>query len=282
MKCSVSIVTFQQVGFIRQAVESALGQETSFTFEVIVGDDASTDGTREVLQEVQRAEPGRLRLLLAELNYGDYGLSNVMATVDAARGGYIAFLDGDDYWTVPHKLQRQVDFMDAHPDCTISAHRVEHITSESVQGLSVRPGPGDRLWDYDRLLAVNFTPKSATMIRRSALASLPDWYRTTKVASAAWLFNLLVANGGKIGFIDEVMAAHRLHENSMTMHYGVERMLSDKLVIFELLRPLISGQTRALRLAERKVRWTLMTARYSPRAYVVLKQLYNTITARRR
>lgn len=280
MKCSVSIVTFQQAGFIRQAVESALDQKTSFPIEVIVGDDASTDGTREILQEVQRAEPSRLRLLLAERNYGDNGLSNVMATIDAARGQYIAFLDGDDYWTTAHKLQRQVDFMDAHPDCNVSAHRVEHISSEGVQGLSVRPGRGDRLWTYDSLLAANFTPKSATMIRRSALANLPDWYRTAKVSSAAWLFNLLVANGGKIGFIDEVMAAHRLHENSLTVNYGVKRMLTDKLVVFELLRPLVPGQTRALHLAERKVCWKLMVARHSPRSFSALKRIYNTITRR--
>ena len=110
MKLSVSIVTYQQEAFIRQALSSVLAQQTDFPFEVIVGDDASRDGTRDILREMQAQAPDKVRLLLADKNYGDSGLSNFMATVDASQCDYIAFLDGDDYWTTPHKLQRQVDF----------------------------------------------------------------------------------------------------------------------------------------------------------------------------
>jgi glycosyltransferase involved in cell wall biosynthesis len=282
MKCSVSIITFQQKGYIRQAVESALTQQTSFPFEVIVGDDASTDGTREVLEELQAANPDRLRLLLPERNYGDYGLSNCMATIDAAQGEYIAFMDGDDYWTAPHKLQRQVDFMDKHPECAISAHRVEHVNDKGRQGLSVRPAALDGLYDYDRLLNVNFTPKSATIVRRSALTNLPDWYRTTRVANAAWLLNLLVADGGRVGFLDEVMAAHRIHESSVTVHYGIKRLLTDKLAVLEMLRPGLPEHELAFIDAERRVRWKLKTIGYSPQVYSLLRKTYDFVFSRRK
>ena len=282
IKCSVSIVTYQQADFIRQSVESALDQRTDFPIEVIVGDDASTDGTREVVEALAAAHPDRVVPLLADRNYGDYGLSNVMATLDAARGEYIAFLDGDDYWTDPEKLARQIAFMDAHPNCAISAHRVAHVGEGVNSHLSVRPGPGDRTWAYGRLLNVNFTPKSATVIRRSALSHLPDWYRTTTVASAAWLFNLLVANGGPVGFVDRTMAAHRLHGANLTTHYGAERMLTDKLDTFRLLRAVVPQATGAIRQAETRVRLRLAIMRHSPGAYGMLKRSFNMLLARRR
>ena len=201
VKLSVSIVAYQQEGFIRQALSSALEQEVDFDYEVIVGDDASTDGTRDILREMSRAAPRPVRLLLAEENYGDSGLSNFMATVDAARGEYVAFLDGDDFWSSPHKLQRQVDFLDRHPDCAICAHRVEHLLESGEVLLSPRPARGDRLFDVDRLIVSNFAEKIATVVRRSALEGLPDWYRKTDAISADWLFNVLTGRTGKVGFI---------------------------------------------------------------------------------
>jgi glycosyltransferase involved in cell wall biosynthesis len=280
MKLSVSVVTFQQAAYIREAVESILRQETRFPFEIIVGDDASTDGTLEVLEEIRACAPDRVKLLRASSNYGDYGLSNVMATIDAARGEYVAFLDGDDYWTVPHKLQRQVAFMDAHPECAISAHRVEHVGEDGARQLSVRPGVGDAVHHIGRLLEVNFAPKSATMVRKAALDKLPEWYRTTTVASAAWLLNVLMARNGKVGFIDEVMAAHRVHRGGVTFHYGTRRMLDDKLAAFELLRACIPQQQALLR-AERRIRRKLRILDFSPRFYLFLQWLYNDVTTRR-
>jgi glycosyltransferase involved in cell wall biosynthesis len=281
MKLSVSVVTYQQVAYVRQAVESVLRQQTRFPFEVIVGDDASTDGTREILEDIRAGSPDQVKLLLAESNYGDYGLSNVMATIDAARGEYIAFLDGDDYWTAPHKLQKQVEFMDGHPECAICAHRVAHLSADGDRSLSVRPGVGDSLYNVDQLLDVNFTPKSATVVRRSAVETLPQWCRTTDVASAAWLFNVLMARRGKVGFIDEVMAVHRIHSDSVTFLYGTERMLADKLAAFEMLRPYLPQQEAALVRAERRIRMKLRMVGLSPRAYLLLQRLYNLVTSRR-
>lgn len=281
MKLSVSIVTFQQVDYIRQAVESTLQQETRFPIEVIVGDDASTDGTLEVLEDIHAGAPDRVKLLRAKSNYGDFGLSNVMATIDSAQGEYVAFLDGDDYWTDRFKLQRQVEFMDAHPECAISAHRVEHVCEDGTRQLSVRPGVGDAVYDIDRLLNVNFTPKSATMVRKAALDALPGWYRTTTVASAAWLLNVLTARGGKIGFIDDVMAAHRIHRDSVTLLYGTRRMLADKLAALEMLRPYFPQQEEALLRAERRIRRRLRMLDLSPHGYAFLQWLYNRVTARR-
>ena len=188
MKVSVSIVTFQQEAFIEQAVRSALDQVTDFDFEVIVGDDASTDGTTDILRRLQAEHPERLRLLIADQNYGDRGLSNVMATIDAARGEMIAFLDGDDYWTRTDKLQRQVDFMEANPDCALCVHRSLHLLDRDESFESPRVARRDTCLPVSRLLVSNFAEKIATVVRRSAVEHVPEWYRTTDAISADWVF----------------------------------------------------------------------------------------------
>jgi glycosyltransferase involved in cell wall biosynthesis len=278
----VSIVTFQQKDYIRQAVESATMQKTNFAYDVIVGDDASTDGTQDILRALRDEHPDKVKLLLPERNYGDYGLSNVLATIEAAQGEYIAFMDGDDYWTDPDKLQRQVDFMDAHPDCFVSAHRVQHLSHDGNKSLSISPGGGDGLWEVDVLFNVNFTPKSATMIRRSALAQVPDWYKTTKVASSAWLFNLLVAKGGKVGFLDGVMAVHRIHGASITAHFGAKRLLLDKLDALDTLASYYPDRSEALSRAKKRIRWKLRTLSWSPHLYGAVRRGYNFVSSRRR
>lgn len=274
MKLSVSIVTFQEVAYIRQTLHSVLQQKTNFPFEVVVGDDASTDGTRQVLEDIRAQWPDRVRLLLPEDNYGDYGLSNFMATVDACRGDYVAFLDGDDFWTSTDKLQRQVDFLDAHPECALCGHRIEHVSDDGNHERSRRPARGNRMYDIDELLIDNFVHKISTVARRNAIAELPDWYRTTSIASADWVFNVLIGRGGRVGFVDEVMAIHRERLGSLSFQYGMPRMLSDRLLAFNELRPYFPNHKKALLKAEQRIRWKLRIARLGPRPYEVAKRLY--------
>lgn len=282
VRLSVSIVTFQQRDYVRQTLESVLAQETDFAFEVVVGDDASTDGTREILRDMAREHPERVRLLLPDVNYGDRGLSNFMATVDAARGEYIAFLDGDDYWSSPHKLQRQVDFLDRHPDCALCAHRAVHLLETGRTLLSPRPARGDRVFPIDRLIVSNFAEKLATMVRRSAMEQVPDWYRTTSAISADWLLNVLVGRAGTVGYVDEVLAVHRLHSDSQSMRHGTRRLLADKIGTLRMLREHLPGSRRALLRAERLIRLKLALLRALPAGYGMAKRLDSLRTQPRR
>lgn len=281
MKLSVSIVTFQEAGYIRQAAESVLKQETRFPFEVIIGDDASTDGSRDILRQLQQEWPDKVRLLLADTNYGDRGLSNFMATVDACTGEYVAFLDGDDYWTSTDKLQRQVDFLDAHPECDLCGHHVDHLSDDGFRERSQAPfgvtGKVQDCYDIGELLVENFAHKISTVVRRQAIRdALPDWYRNTPIASADWVFNVLVGRGGKVGFINESMAVHRKRVGNLSSHYGASRLLMDKLSALDQLRPYLPGKERAIARAERRIRWKLHVARLGPHAYNIAQRLYSS------
>lgn len=111
---SVCMITYNHAPYIRQAIEGVLMQQTEFPFELLIGEDCSTDQTREICRHYLAQYPDKIHLLLPEKNLGS--LDNFFATLDAATGKYIAFCEGDDYWIDPLKLQRQVDFLEANPD----------------------------------------------------------------------------------------------------------------------------------------------------------------------
>jgi glycosyltransferase involved in cell wall biosynthesis len=229
-----------------------------------------------ILQEIAAEFPGQVRLLLAEKNYGDFGLSNFMSTIDNCRGEYVALLDGDDYWTSTAKLQRQVDFLDAHPECDLCVHRVEHVSDDGFANLSPLPAGAQgtqSVHDIGTLLVENYAEKVSTVVRRSAVDAVPDWFRNTRVASADWVFNVLAGRNGKVGFINEVMAVHRRRSTNLTSYYGASRMLRDKLEVLEVLRPYFPAHKASLRQAARRIRWKLLIARLGPASYEFVRRL---------
>jgi glycosyltransferase involved in cell wall biosynthesis len=114
--------TYNQAEFVEQAIESALAQELDDRYEILVVDDCSTDGTREILRKYAADYPELLRVLLLDQNVGRCA-SRARGTREAL-GRYVALLDGDDYWTSPHKLRKQIEFLDSRPDCAICFHNV--------------------------------------------------------------------------------------------------------------------------------------------------------------
>jgi glycosyltransferase involved in cell wall biosynthesis len=114
-KLSVAIITFNHAEFIAKALDSVLMQLTSFDYEIIVGDDCSTDGTREIIQTYQQRWPAKITTVFREKNVGM--MRNFKETVEQCTGNYIALLEGDDYWTDLNKLQLQAEYLDGHPNC---------------------------------------------------------------------------------------------------------------------------------------------------------------------
>ena len=120
MKVSVLVVTYNHENFIAQALNSVLAQKVEFDYEVLVSEDRSTDRTRDIVTEFHQRYPDRIRLILSEHNLNSNEV--VGRGIRAAKGQYVALLDGDDYWTSEHKLQRQAQFLDSHPDCAMCFH----------------------------------------------------------------------------------------------------------------------------------------------------------------
>ena len=129
MMVSVVFITYNHEKYVRKALLSVLQQETDFSFEVIVGEDCSTDNTRLILQEIKEQYPDQVKLLFREKNLGRPTL-NVYQTSMECKGKYVAYLEGDDYWTDPKKLQKQVDFLETHPEYIAVTHTCKLVDEE--------------------------------------------------------------------------------------------------------------------------------------------------------
>ncbi len=129
---SVIFITYNHERYVEKALRSVCEQETDFDYEVVVGEDCSTDSTREILRRVAEDYPQKVRLLFREKNFGRPTL-NVYNTTMECRGEYLAYLEGDDYWTDKHKLQKQVDFLKSHPEYIACTHGCVMIDEEGAQ-----------------------------------------------------------------------------------------------------------------------------------------------------
>lgn len=111
---SIRTSTYNQEKYIRQCIEGILMQKTDFPFEYIIGEDCSTDGTRDIVYEYARQYPNLIRVVTDDVNVGMR--ANGLRCIERCRGKYMAICEGDDWWTDPYKLQKQVDFLEAHPE----------------------------------------------------------------------------------------------------------------------------------------------------------------------
>ena len=139
LKVSICCVTYNHEKFIRRCLDGFLMQQTQFPIEVIIHDDASTDGTQKIIEEYTSKYPGIIFPLFQKENQYRKGVRGMNAKFNFPRctGKYIALCEGDDFWNDPHKLQKQVDFLEAHPDYFLTGHDAniidenEHIISHS-------------------------------------------------------------------------------------------------------------------------------------------------------
>src|SRR5919202_3380596 len=129
-KVSVLMITYNQEAFIAQAIRSALMQITDFDYEIVIGDDCSTDGTRDIVADLARKHPSKIRPLFQDVHLGVN--RNLVSTLKACTGQYVAILEGDDYWTTQKKLQLQVNFLDCHYDYAICFHNVQVVCQNEL------------------------------------------------------------------------------------------------------------------------------------------------------
>ncbi len=186
MKVSVLITTHNREAFITQTIDSVLMQEVNFDYEIVVGDDGSTDHTREILVALQKAHPNKIRLLLHEKKLeGAPGKLNFVATLAACEGEYVALLDSDDYWTNIHKLQMQVDFLESHPECAICFHNVLALADDGgLEPKTLCPPDQKEISTLEDLLSRNLIPTCSALFRRGQFDGFPEWY--FKVVVVDW------------------------------------------------------------------------------------------------
>lgn len=207
----VNLITYNHEKFVAQAIDSVLAQRTNFAYRLIVGDDCSTDNTQAIVRRYVAQYPDRIAIFFDSEHRGLRSKDRAgLKVLGLSTAKYVAWLDGDDYWTDPHKLQKQVDVLEGNPDAAICFHNVSTFQQDgNREPENLCPPDQKQVSTLEDLLRGNFIPSCSTMFRRAAVGTLPEWYFNLKMGD--WPLYILMAQHGAIHYINEVMAAYRVH-----------------------------------------------------------------------
>ena len=202
------MITYNHGPYIRQALSSVFAQITDFNFEVVIGDDYSTDDTRAIILEFERRYPGRITRLFHDENIGM--IANQNAVFAACRGEYIAMLEGDDYWTDPLKLNLQVDAMKRWPQCRMSFHpcrETKHGRRMSWWGHREKTFPTQAVVAHGGY----FCPTPSLMLKREVVESLPEFLDLAPAGD--YYLQILGSLGGGALYLPRIMCAYRVNSS---------------------------------------------------------------------
>jgi glycosyltransferase involved in cell wall biosynthesis len=207
---TVRTYTYQHGPYIRECIEGVLAQKTSFPFEYIIGEDFSTDGTREIVLDYAARYPNIIRVVTADRNVG--GLANVHRCRARTRGKYTTLCEGDDYWISPLKLQRQVDFMEARPDVSLCFHNALILNERYAAVRLFFETPPAELLDFEAVYQLTL-PTPSLMMRSELMANAPPWQ--AQIWCGDLFLRLWYAHHGKFGYLDQPMAIYRRHSGGL-------------------------------------------------------------------
>lgn len=244
MKVSICCLTYNHEGLIEHALKSFAEQKTDFDFEVVVGDDCSTDNTQQVVKDFISNNSLRVVTLFNKENTGT--LKNFANVVEHCQGKYIAICDGDDYWTDPFKLQKQVDFMEQHPQCSLLVgNSLVHPYMQETQFPLIKNKSTGRITfeDFERFVF----PACTIFLKKSCFPK--EFFERLKNAffGDRSLF-LMALNAGEVHYVDEIWGVYRGGVTSVTRGKSDEYFIKGWIPNLYLLKPyFIKSNRRWLR-----------------------------------
>jgi glycosyltransferase involved in cell wall biosynthesis len=217
---SIFMMTYNHEKYIAQALDSVLKQKVDFQYEIVLGEDCSTDNTRKIVVKYAKLHPGKFKLLLHKTNIG--AINNQYEVFRNCTGKYIAMLEGDDYWTDPLKLQKQVDFLEANPDFAICGHQTLikydakfKLKDQLFSDFKYNAFRGTFKNEYllEDLLRGNVIHLSSAMLVNK-ISQFPRFLN--KVLAADMVILPLYAEFGKVYVMSDVMSVYRNNASSLT------------------------------------------------------------------
>lgn len=230
-ECLVSVfcTAFNHEQYIRQTLQSFVDQQTDFRFEVLVNDDCSTDGTAAIIREMEAKYPDIIRGFYQEKNLFSQGVYiNRAVFLPNARGKYIAYCEGDDYWTDPTKLQRQADFLEAHPEYSACVHNttLHYCAGDQADRPLLRNRSGDEDVKIENVAkGVSYSFHTSSIMAKKELLDNPPAFTDVSYEAngfddhpeALWLmFN------GPVRYLDRCMSVYRINSGKSSWSIGVD------------------------------------------------------------
>lgn len=241
---SIRCITYNHEKYIRDALEGFVMQKTNFKFEAIVHDDASTDNTAAIIREYAEKYPDIIKPIFeTENQYSKHDGSLTRIVNTACKGKYIAYCEGDDYWTDPNKLQKQVDLMESNPNCTLCYHACKNIYEDE----NIYYPFGETVKEtYNRVNILSYPFQTATvLLKKEVLTS--DIYRkaiATQCSSGDILIFLSASTLGAIKGINEQMSVYRRHGNGVSISMWGKKNLYHNYVSWAKIGKLFGGEIK--------------------------------------
>lgn len=240
---SVSCITFNHAPYIRACLDGFLMQKTSFIFEILIHDDCSTDGTREIIEEYSKKYPDIIFPIFQTENQYSKGVRGMMARFNfpRSRGKYIALCEGDDYWSDPYKLQKQVDFLEANTDFSICFHNMKILNESNPSAIEFTNSKDQESVSsiLDLASKGNFM-FTASVVFKKPKDGFPNWLTDLPIGDyAIHLFN---AQFGKIKFLDQVMGVYRIHAGGVWGSFSKEKLYDRWIPMLEQLQDKFSDE----------------------------------------
>ena len=228
LSLSVCLITYNQVRYIRQAIESVLMQCANFEWELIIADDCSTDGTSQIIEEYFKTNPQLIRVIKREVNVGPG--KNFVELINSARGKYIAYLEGDDYWTDEKKVQKQFNFLESNLNFSVCYHKVKWKFTYKSNELDSKESNIDdpSVSSISDVLIKGWFIRSCSLFFKNI--ALPIDF--DKLYIGDYPLVVLLADRGKIGFMNEVMAIYRINDEGKSEKYLLTETVERRAEIF--------------------------------------------------
>ncbi|MDZ4758186.1 MAG: glycosyltransferase [Bacteroidota bacterium] len=237
---SVVVITYQHANYIKQCLESILMQQTDFDFEIILGEDESSDGTRDICIEYANKYPEKIRLFLRSrkdvlyINGNPTGRFNFIECIKEAKGKYISFCEGDDYWVDPLKLQKQIDFLEANPDYTIVASNTNVVNIEGdITKVINNP---TATFSIEDMIKTNFLGHATnTVVFKRTLLSSEAIQSMMGSPVGDWLIWLIMLEKGKGYYMADILGTYRMHGNGAWSGKSADDKIKTMLQIYDFM-----------------------------------------------
>lgn len=266
-KVSICVITYNQESYIKECLESIVSQQTNFDFEIVIGEDHSTDKTAEFIEELAKANQ---QIVLLE-NTSNLGvLPNFIRTLNACKGKYIAFCEGDDYWIDPHKLQNQVNFLEKNSQYGgVSTNNRWFIESENNYKDSIQK---EGEISFEQLCISNQINSQTILFKKDHLSNI-SWMKGLKIGD--WPLHLLVTSKQPYYRLPDITTVYRVHQAGVHSLINEENKIRNRIdALIEVLRNVDLSLKRKELLRHSILNLVKNLMNYSPTDSKLIRKMY--------
>ncbi|MDO6597682.1 glycosyltransferase [Oceanihabitans sp. 2_MG-2023] len=248
---SICMIVYNQEQYIIQAIQGVLNQEVDFNIELIIANDCSTDNTDEKISEIIKQHPksNLIKYFNHENNLGM--MPNFAFALQQCKGKFIALCEGDDYWTDPLKLKKQVDFLNTNKEINICFHRA-NVLKRDAKYIHPIPEPyQEKKFQFIELLKhYNFITTASVVFRKPEKLEFPKWFYRVPFGDLS-LYKLL-SKEADIMCINQVMSVYRKHEKGAYSGIDKLKVKQNFLKFYTIIYPFLNKKEQEVVIAKKR------------------------------